>query len=412
MTTAGAARASQWCRPAVCPRRTGARESGSCWSRWRRERRWRWTSRSRWARSGTTPWSTSTGPSVSRCCGWRCCSPTTRRRPRTSSRTRSSPCSAGGTRSTRPPRPATCGRRWSTASAACTGAGVVARRHLHAVGPRRTCRRPTSRVLLTEDHREVVEALRTLPRRQREVLVLRYWSELSEAEIAAALGIARGTVKSSASRGAGRRCRSIWETAVSDDLERRSATSSTRTPTGRRRRDEAVPAVPPHRRASALRRWRGRSWRRPPRRRSSRGSAGHRRPAGSPPPPGPPVGRARHSEHPKVVGERRRRRGRRRPADRPRRRSASAVARASGVPYAVDLYTHCGVRRHSTSAASGSPPTRRWSRAPAPAGRVGQPRPAAARSRCSPGPRRCSATTLGTRCGCGADEPARPPPCD
>ena len=56
-------------------------------------------------------------------------------------------------------------------------------------------------MLLTEDQREVVEALRTLPRRQREVLVLRYWSDLSEAEIAAALGIARGTVKSSASRG-------------------------------------------------------------------------------------------------------------------------------------------------------------------------------------------------------------------
>jgi len=40
-----------------------------------------------------------------------------------------------------------------------------------------------------------------MPRRQREVLVLRYWSELSEAEIADALGIARGTVKSSAARG-------------------------------------------------------------------------------------------------------------------------------------------------------------------------------------------------------------------
>jgi RNA polymerase sigma factor (sigma-70 family) len=40
-----------------------------------------------------------------------------------------------------------------------------------------------------------------LPARQREVLVLRYWSELSEAEIADALGISRGTVKSTASRG-------------------------------------------------------------------------------------------------------------------------------------------------------------------------------------------------------------------
>ncbi|MCW2702779.1 MAG: subfamily polymerase sigma-24 factor [Blastococcus sp.] len=76
----------------------------------------------------------------------------------------------------------------------------VARRHLHAVGPEESPSADLA-VLLTEDHREVVEGLRTLPRRQREVLVLRYWSELSEAEIATALGIARGTVKSSASRG-------------------------------------------------------------------------------------------------------------------------------------------------------------------------------------------------------------------
>jgi RNA polymerase sigma-70 factor (sigma-E family) len=76
---------------------------------------------------------------------------------------------------------------------------VVARRHLHAV---RTEDVPAAdlALLLTEDQREVVTALRTLPRRQREVLVLRYWSELSEAEIADVLGIARGTVKSSASR--------------------------------------------------------------------------------------------------------------------------------------------------------------------------------------------------------------------
>jgi RNA polymerase sigma-70 factor (sigma-E family) len=76
----------------------------------------------------------------------------------------------------------------------------VARRHLHAVGPEDVPSADLA-VLLIEEHREVVEALRTLPRRQREVLVLRYWSELSEAEIAEALGIARGTVKSSAARG-------------------------------------------------------------------------------------------------------------------------------------------------------------------------------------------------------------------
>jgi len=77
----------------------------------------------------------------------------------------------------------------------------VARRHLHATGPRDDAPSADLAVLLSEEQREIVAALRTLPRRQREVLVLRYWSELSEAEIAAALGVARGTVKSSASRG-------------------------------------------------------------------------------------------------------------------------------------------------------------------------------------------------------------------
>jgi RNA polymerase sigma-70 factor (sigma-E family) len=55
-------------------------------------------------------------------------------------------------------------------------------------------------VLLREDHREVLDALKRLTRRQREVLVLRYWSNLTEAQIADTLGISRGTVKSTASR--------------------------------------------------------------------------------------------------------------------------------------------------------------------------------------------------------------------
>ncbi|MFD7263654.1 RNA polymerase sigma factor [Streptomyces sp. NPDC059874] len=56
-------------------------------------------------------------------------------------------------------------------------------------------------VVLDEAHREVLAALGRLSPRRRQVLVLRYWAELSEAEIATTLGISRGAVKSNASRG-------------------------------------------------------------------------------------------------------------------------------------------------------------------------------------------------------------------
>ncbi|MGW6708412.1 SigE family RNA polymerase sigma factor [Streptomyces sp. NPDC054956] len=56
-------------------------------------------------------------------------------------------------------------------------------------------------VVLDEAHREVLAALGRLTARRREVLVLRYWADLSEAEIAETLGISRGAVKSNASRG-------------------------------------------------------------------------------------------------------------------------------------------------------------------------------------------------------------------
>jgi RNA polymerase sigma-70 factor (sigma-E family) len=56
-------------------------------------------------------------------------------------------------------------------------------------------------VLAAEEHGRLRQALSGLPRRQREVLVLRYWSNLTEAEIADTLGVGTGTVKSSASRG-------------------------------------------------------------------------------------------------------------------------------------------------------------------------------------------------------------------
>lgn len=59
---------------------------------------------------------------------------------------------------------------------------------------------PEASAILAEEQREVLAALHRLPTRQREVLVLRYWSGLSEAQIADTLGISRGAVKSTASR--------------------------------------------------------------------------------------------------------------------------------------------------------------------------------------------------------------------
>ena len=46
----------------------------------------------------------------------------------------------------------------------------------------------------------VLTAVRKLPRRQRDVVLLRYWLDLPEAEIAATLGVSPGTVKTSAHR--------------------------------------------------------------------------------------------------------------------------------------------------------------------------------------------------------------------
>ena len=54
--------------------------------------------------------------------------------------------------------------------------------------------------IVNEDRREVLAAVARLPRRPREVLALRYYLGLPETEIAATLGISRGTVSSTISR--------------------------------------------------------------------------------------------------------------------------------------------------------------------------------------------------------------------
>jgi RNA polymerase sigma-70 factor (sigma-E family) len=67
-------------------------------------------------------------------------------------------------------------------------------------------------VLLSEDRQQMLAALARLSRRRREVLVLRFYLGLSEAEIAATLGVSPGTVKSTAARGLAALARALRET--------------------------------------------------------------------------------------------------------------------------------------------------------------------------------------------------------
>ncbi len=55
--------------------------------------------------------------------------------------------------------------------------------------------------LLRDDQRAVLAALRTLSPRQRQALVLRYWEDMSEAQVAAEMGLSNGAVKSHTARG-------------------------------------------------------------------------------------------------------------------------------------------------------------------------------------------------------------------
>lgn len=68
--------------------------------------------------------------------------------------------------------------------------------------PRRVEPDPSAEAVVLDRARQtsLVAAVRALPQRQKEVIVLRYYLDLTEAEIAATLGISAGSVKSHASR--------------------------------------------------------------------------------------------------------------------------------------------------------------------------------------------------------------------
>jgi RNA polymerase sigma-70 factor (sigma-E family) len=65
--------------------------------------------------------------------------------------------------------------------------------------------------LLAEEHREVLAALRRLPARQREAVVLRYYLDMTEDQAAQAMRVSKGTVKSATSRGLATLARQLKE---------------------------------------------------------------------------------------------------------------------------------------------------------------------------------------------------------
>jgi RNA polymerase sigma-70 factor (sigma-E family) len=57
------------------------------------------------------------------------------------------------------------------------------------------------RIVMREDQQQVIDALRALPRRQRDCVTLRYYLDLSIADIAMTLGISVNSVKTHLQRG-------------------------------------------------------------------------------------------------------------------------------------------------------------------------------------------------------------------
>jgi RNA polymerase sigma factor (sigma-70 family) len=76
----------------------------------------------------------------------------------------------------------------------------VARRHAE-IPPADVVASAENSALLRDDQRVLISALQQLPPRQREALVLRHWLGLKESEIAAAMGISAGSVKTHTARG-------------------------------------------------------------------------------------------------------------------------------------------------------------------------------------------------------------------
>ena len=131
--------------------------------------------------------SSCTPPTTAGWCGSRCCWCATSRPPRRSCRTRSSRCTAAGGRCASRTRALAYLRQTvvNRSRSVLRHRGVRAR-HAERAGPGRTDLPGADEdALVSERRAAVLDAMRALPERQREVLALRYYLDLSEAEIAA-----------------------------------------------------------------------------------------------------------------------------------------------------------------------------------------------------------------------------------
>jgi RNA polymerase sigma-70 factor (sigma-E family) len=79
--------------------------------------------------------------------------------------------------------------------------GLLSLRHQDSMIDRRTPEMPEERVVRTESENEVIEALNALSPRQRDCLVLRFYMDLTEKQIAETLAISPNSVKTHCQRG-------------------------------------------------------------------------------------------------------------------------------------------------------------------------------------------------------------------
>jgi RNA polymerase sigma-70 factor (sigma-E family) len=79
--------------------------------------------------------------------------------------------------------------------------GLLSLRHQDSMIDRRTPEMPEERVVRTESENEVLKALNDLSPRQRDCLVLRYYMDLTEKQIADTLAISPNSVKTHCQRG-------------------------------------------------------------------------------------------------------------------------------------------------------------------------------------------------------------------